>query len=117
VTVTGTPYVLPLGAAGEVLFIAQQAVSNAIEHGGAQNVGVEIEYAPERFALWVRDDGRGFDARLPGRGEEEGAHFGLRGMMERAGRAGGKIQLESTPGVGTEIGVVLPRDARPTGHT
>jgi signal transduction histidine kinase len=82
-------------------------VANAVEHGRASRVIVDVTYAPARFELWVRDDGAGIDApaaadRLPGR-------HGLAGMRERAERAGGTLQVESAPGVGTEIGVVIPR--------
>ena len=58
-----------------------------------------------RGRLRVRDDGRGFDpdpARVP-----DGA-FGLQAMRERAAAVGGRTQIRSAPGDGTEVEVTLP---------
>jgi signal transduction histidine kinase len=104
VVVEGTPYALGAEAEHELLSVAQEAVSNAVEHGQAAHVRIELEYARERFALWVRDDGRGTDAS-PGQGIP--GHHGLVGMRERAARARGTLSFESSPDVGTEIGVVI----------
>lgn len=104
VTVTGTPYPLGWQRENEVARIVEQAVSNAVEHGGARHIGVELTYEPGRFCAWVRDDGQGFAPDAPADGE---AHFGLRGMRERAARAGGRLRVESCPGAGTELGVEI----------
>jgi signal transduction histidine kinase len=109
VTVEGTAAPLPLAAENELLLVAHQAVSNAVEHARARHIGVTLEYAPGRVALWVRDDGAGF-AAAEAEGAEARGHFGLLGMRERAARAGGRLVVESSPGVGTEVGVVI--DAR-----
>jgi signal transduction histidine kinase len=56
--------------------------------------------------LTVRDDGRGFDpARVP-RG-----HLGLLYVRERVEACGGRLDVVSTPGSGTEIRVSVPVDA------
>jgi signal transduction histidine kinase/ligand-binding sensor domain-containing protein len=149
VTVDGQPYPLGPSRQNELLRIAEQAVSNAVEHGAAHHIGVELAYAPERFVMWIRDDGQGFSpaAMAPSPGPPAGPpgaaarageaptgagtpgvdldhppaaaagtlHFGLRGMNERAARAGGRFEIESYPGVGTEVTVVIeqPRRAQP----
>ena len=56
-----------------------------------------------RITLEVSDDGVGFD---PG-GEFPG-HLGLRSMRERAQRIGGTLTLESEPGAGTAVRVLIP---------
>ena len=54
--------------------------------------------------LEVDDDGHGFDpARATGAGQ------GLGNLRERAERLGGRAQIDSTPGQGTRVRVVLPR--------
>jgi signal transduction histidine kinase/ligand-binding sensor domain-containing protein len=103
VTVTGEPRVLPPGVENELFHIAQEAVSNAIEHGQANLVSIELEYASDKVELMVHDDGVGFANAPTG----EGLGFGLKGMQERAQRAGGTITVHTEPGVGTEVDVVV----------
>jgi signal transduction histidine kinase/ligand-binding sensor domain-containing protein len=105
--VEGTPYALPIAAETEVLFVAQQAVSNAVEHGRAREIGLDVDFGPKTFELWIRDNGAGFDPAAAS-GNAPG-HFGLIGMRERAERAGGKLVIESVPDVGTEIGIIIER--------
>jgi signal transduction histidine kinase len=112
-SISGAPYPLPLESESDVLYIAQQAVSNAIEHGHAEHVGIELEYAPERFALWVRDDGKGFPAART----SEAGHYGMAMMRERAQRIGGTLIVESAPEAGTEIGVAVDRRRAPKERT
>ena len=58
----------------------------------------------------IRDDGRGFDvaATLAG---DLGSRLGLEGMVERAGSAGGALEIRSTAGTGTVVRVRFPRGA------
>jgi signal transduction histidine kinase len=85
-------------------------MSNAIEHGGATSVTIELAYQPQRFTLWIRDNGAGFS--LAAGDTTAGGHFGLAGMRERAERSGGKLTVESAPGVGTEISVIIEKPKR-----
>ena len=64
----------------------------------------------ERLDGWVRvsveDDGRGFDAaRIDA---PNGLHFGLQGMRERAEGVGGKLEIVTAPGQGTQVMALLP---------
>jgi two-component system nitrate/nitrite sensor histidine kinase NarX len=61
------------------------------------------------YVVTVRDDGRGFD---PARAAALEDHVGLRIMRERADRAGGTVRVDSQPGRGTTVTLVLPADAR-----
>jgi hypothetical protein len=54
--------------------------------------------------LEVDDDGRGFDPA-----EATGGGQGLRNLRERAGRLGGRAEIDSTPGQGTRVRVTIPR--------
>jgi signal transduction histidine kinase/ligand-binding sensor domain-containing protein len=114
-TTDGDPIRLPTAFEAELLFIAQEAVSNAIEHGKAGHVTIELTYGKTRggapdtplLALWIRDDGNGFAT-----GNEPNStagRFGLMGMQERARRIGGRLTIDSEPGVGTEIGVLIDK--------
>jgi two-component system sensor histidine kinase DegS len=86
--------------------IAQEAVSNARRHGAASRVRVSLAVRPGVAELLVVDDGRGFllepEFSWSRRGE------GLPGMRERAELLGGTLRVESAPGTGTRIAVMLP---------
>jgi len=84
--------------------IVGEALTNAARHGRARCATIELQAGPPR-RLRVRDDGRGFDpdpARVPA-----GA-YGLTSIRERAAAFGGRAQIRSAPGDGTEIEVTLP---------
>jgi signal transduction histidine kinase len=101
---TGTPCQCPPGVEEQVLRIATEALINARHHAHCGTVTVECEYAPGELCTWVRDDGRGFD---PARSAAAG-HFGLVGMHERAGAIGARLTVESAPGRGTAVRLVVP---------
>lgn len=105
-TVTGTPQAVDTAVAEAVLRATQEALSNVARHAGAHRVGVTLSYLGEEIGedllvLDVRDDGGGFVV-----GERLG--FGLIGMRQRVDPLGGRVEIESTPGVGTAISVSLP---------
>lgn len=85
-----------------ILRIVAEAFRNAVLHGGAACVRVEVTGAP--LCLTVRDDGTGFDPdRAP-----TGSGFGLTSMRERAEGLGADFALTSTPGSGTAVTVCWP---------
>jgi two-component system nitrate/nitrite sensor histidine kinase NarX len=89
----------------QVLHIVQEALSNVRKHAGASRVDVELTY-DDAYRFTVRDDGRGFDADdLRDRAD---AHVGLKIMRERAHRIGGRLEVRSRPGGGTEVTLTLP---------
>jgi signal transduction histidine kinase/ligand-binding sensor domain-containing protein len=91
----------------ETYKIAAEALRNAFRHSQAQQIEVEIHYDDEQFRLRVRDDGKGIDpAILSSQGAE--GHFGLRGMPERATLIGGKLEVWSEVGTGTEVELRIP---------
>lgn len=108
VSVEGAPRTLSPAVETELVRVAQEAVSNAIAHGHAEHISISLEYTERGLALWVRDDGGGFER---GGGEvaqaDLGHGHGLPGMRERARRLGGRLEITSLPGVGTEVGVVI----------
>jgi signal transduction histidine kinase len=57
--------------------------------------------------LRIRDDGRGIDPEILGKGGRAD-HWGLQGMRERARRVGASLELWSRPGAGTEVELKVP---------
>jgi signal transduction histidine kinase len=84
--------------------IACEAVNNAANHSGASLVEVELENA-DGLRLCVKDGGSGFDpaAVVPG----TGSGFGLTAMRERAEELGARLTIDTSPGAGTRIEVVV----------
>jgi signal transduction histidine kinase len=89
-----------------LLRIGQEALANAASHAGANEVELELAFEADSVRLRVRDDGRGFDTAASGNSRP--GHFGLKGMRERAEKLGGRLDLTSVPGRGTEIKVRVP---------
>jgi signal transduction histidine kinase len=105
----GESFALPDLVAGNLLLLAQEAVTNSLKHGAPQKIDVCLKFSPAQVELEVRDNGRGFDvAAAPGQGD---GHFGLQGMHERVKRLGGILEVKSAPGHGTAIMVRVPVDA------
>jgi signal transduction histidine kinase len=104
VSVTGTPVRLPAAIEMNLLRIGQEAVANAVKHGGARVVTADLHFAEKQVRLCVADDGQGFrlqDAAPSG-------HFGLLDMRERAQSMGCALQVESEPQCGTKVAVEVP---------
>jgi signal transduction histidine kinase len=82
--------------------IVQEALTNAVRHGGRRNVGIRIGVCAVEGALrvTVTDDGIGTGGGTPG--------FGLVGMRERARSVGGTLDAGTLPGKGFEVSAVLP---------
>lgn len=98
---------LPGRDAGWALYrVAQEAVRNAVRHGGASVVRVAFGHHQGLLELAVTDNGRGFDVDRVQSSLEGG--IGLRLMRERARAVGGVLHIESRAGAGTTIRCRLP---------
>ena len=106
-TVAGTPFPVSHPVAHDLLMVAREAVYNSMLHGRPSNVEVALTYSTRELVLTLCDDGCGFD--LQAAGNQDGHHFGLRGMRERIERSGGQFRLTSAAGSGVRIEVHLPR--------
>jgi signal transduction histidine kinase len=99
--VGGTPLVQLL-----LYRLAREAIRNSVKHSSAQNIRVRLWHEGDVIRMMVEDDGLGFD---PERVDAD-AHFGLQLMRERVAAFGGDIAIESRPGEGTRIFVVITID-------
>ncbi|HSJ27178.1 MAG TPA: GAF domain-containing sensor histidine kinase [Acidimicrobiia bacterium] len=87
------------------LLVAREAVSNAIRHGAATEIGITIERIDGGARLVVTDNGVGFDPTRVSRG------MGLTNMEARATDDGGEFSVESSPG-GTTVRATFRRRRR-----
>jgi signal transduction histidine kinase len=79
--------------------IAQEAVTNVVNHSQAKNLLLKLEYADGKISMEIHDDGIGFKMD----GNSESGHLGLVGMRERAQLIGGSLTVTSKHGEGTTI--------------
>jgi two-component system, NarL family, sensor kinase len=84
---------------------AQEAIRNAVRHARASHLDVAVRGAERQVWLTVRDDGVGFDTGAPA----AGGSFGLRGLKSLVEDGGGSVDVESTPGAGTTVRLVVER--------
>ena len=103
VSIQGTPRSLSPEISLNLLRIAQEALTNALKYALAQFILIELSFTPITVKLRVRDDGRGFNLKH----QTEGSGFGLIGMRQRTEKLGGKLQIFTQPGEGTEITVEI----------
>jgi two-component system, NarL family, sensor histidine kinase DevS len=86
--------------------IVQEALTNAIKHGGARRAVVEIHEDGDTVYVEVRDDGAGFDPTADTGG------FGVLGMRERVELLDGELQISSSPGAGAIVSASFPIQRR-----
>ena len=110
---TGIPCELVLGEgdldlpdphATAVFRVLQECLTNVAKHAEAHQVEATLERTGHAVVLTVQDNGRGFhpdQKRNPG-------SYGLVGLKERALLLGGDVKVETTPGSGTRVELVIP---------
>jgi signal transduction histidine kinase len=104
---SGKPVLLDPAVEHDILMVAREAVYNAVKHAQPNQVYVKVEFDDASIRMSVLDDGCGFDpddAATASAGE----HFGLIGMRERTARLGGRFEIRSAPGAGTELSISVP---------
>jgi signal transduction histidine kinase len=93
---------LSAGAREAFYRIAQEALHNIVKHARPNIIDLSLASEDGATTLSIRDDGVGFDPEgdFPG-------HLGLQSMRERAARVGATLAIESSPGRGTSLRLVL----------
>jgi signal transduction histidine kinase len=110
-TVDGTPRPRPPAIEEQLLRIGQEAIMNAVRHAQASLIKVELKYDDQAVVLRVSDNGTGFS--LESQSDEASGHYGLISMKERAGEAGGTLNVASGAGTGTHVTVAVPLSRQP----
>jgi signal transduction histidine kinase len=97
---------LPSAVEAELLRIAQEAITNARKHAGAENLWVTCVVDPPFAEVEVSDDGQGMrESRPEGR-------YGLAIMAERAERIRGRLEIRPRQPSGTTVAVVIGTSPR-----
>jgi len=98
------------------IFLAfEEALNNALKHGRAKLVRIDMSFEPGRFKIKIEDNGCGFDlakAGFKGPDAEPApgtrGHNGLRNMSQRLAETGGNCTITSAPGKGTTVCFTVP---------
>lgn len=90
------------GTLKHLIFIAQEAVTNAVKHGKSKAVEILLEEEGSLIRLMIRDSGRGLDSDW-----RERTGSGMRVMRHRAESIGAKFTVENRSSCGVEVLVVL----------
>lgn len=90
----------------DLIRICQESVGNAVRHGHATEIYVQLRRIARNLILLVRDNGVGF--KVDDRQPKSCGHFGILGMRERTERYKGALAIVSRPGEGTEVVVNIP---------
>jgi two-component system sensor histidine kinase UhpB len=86
--------------------IVQEALSNVVRHSGARHVDVAVAHEAGLVSVTVTDDGHGFSPTQVM--SEDGGGLGLFGMQERAAYLGGRVEVSSRAGGGTQVRAEIP---------
>ena len=95
----------PIEVRAHLFRVLQEALANALKHGKAREVVVELARKEHQVELTVRDNGAGFD---PDDSASPKTGIGLTSMNERAELLGGSLAIRSAPGRGCEVRFLAP---------
>ncbi|GHU37681.1 sensor histidine kinase [Bacilli bacterium] len=84
--------------------MTQELLSNTLRHAKAQNIYISFSQTAGTLVLVVKDDGVGFDPTVG-----KTASQGLKNIRERTLSLGGTVELNSAPGAGTVVKIVIPK--------
>jgi PAS domain S-box-containing protein len=90
--------------------IYQEALTNAVRHANAHEINSSLQLIDSQLVLKIKDDGKGIDHKAKATTKT----LGLIGIKERTFVLGGKYELKSGPGEGTELCISIPIPNLPT---
>ncbi|MGQ9873576.1 sensor histidine kinase, partial [Leptodesmis sp.] len=93
---------VPAEVVTPVYRIIQEGLNNICKYAQATEVNLQLSTTPTSLGLIIEDNGRGFDL------EHAVTGFGLRGMQQRVSLLRGRFQVETKPGAGCRLRIVMP---------
>ncbi len=90
----------------EVFLFCKETLANVVRHSRARRVEVTVRAQAGLVTFVIADDGVGFDLAAVSRG------VGLGSLETRARAVGGEMQIETRPGAGTRVTLIVPVDER-----
>jgi signal transduction histidine kinase len=99
---------LDTDAQGVVFAILEEAVNNAKKHAQASRIWIRLAVDDDLFVAQVADNGKGFDVKAMERSYRTRGSMGMINLKERAELVEGTLNIESAPGQGTRITLLIP---------
>lgn len=93
-----------------VFSIVEEALGNARKYAEAEQILVRFWREDNLFVAMIKDNGKGFDVQDVNADYSSRGSLGMINMRERADRIDGSLKLESAPGQGTTVTLVVPLD-------
>ncbi len=105
--IEGKDRTLPPSVEITIFRIIQEALNNIKHHSKASEANINLKFGPDSLSILIQDNGQGFyqPENLPKLAIE--GKLGLIGIQERIVSLGGKFEVNSKPGSGTEISIML----------
>lgn len=100
ITTGGEAYEATLPVKLAIMRCIQESLTNALRHGQAKNIAINVSFNPDQIVLTIEDDGLGSDELKPG--------FGLTSMRQRLAALHGSLECRSAKGKGTRITCIIP---------
>jgi signal transduction histidine kinase len=94
---------LPPDVRHNIFLIVKEALTNSLKHAVAGEVLVLAKVSADTLEISVQDNGKGFDVSPPA----ESRRNGMGNMRRRAEAIGGRLELQSAPGTGTTVRLVV----------
>lgn len=88
--------------------VIQEALNNVAKHAHADDVHVHLNSADSSITVTITDNGIGFDPQNVFSMNIGKRGFGIMGMQERVSSLGGRVDIRSRPGRGTQIAIEIP---------
>ncbi len=96
-------------AATHVFRIVQENINNILKHARATAAKILVERDIHEVRIWVEDNGVGFEPSARG--------FGLKNIVERVRILGGRVTIDSAPGAGARVEILLPIASAVSAHS
>ncbi len=101
--------------AATVFAIIDEAVTNARKHADKAPIHITAVRRENTLVATVRDEGPGFDLDQVDGSYENRTSLGLRNMRDRAMLINGDLRIDSAPGRGTRVTLIVPLNTTPPG--
>lgn len=93
---------------GLLFSITEEAVNNARKHAKAEQIFVRLSRQGDLFRMIIEDNGEGFNLGAVDAGYDQRGSLGMVNMRERAELLNGQLKIDSAPGQGTRISLLVP---------
>lgn len=95
---------------------AQEALTNARRHSGAERVAIQLRYLDNAVEMRIQDNGKGFSLPKQLTDLADTGHYGLMGIQERVKQVEGQLSIITALKQGTELIIRLPLEAAHQPH-